>query len=230
MQIFLDSARLSEIQEAYNGGIISGVTTNPSLVAKELIALGKTPTRESFQEYIQGLCSACTGLPISLQVTEPTAQGMIRQGKMFYQWSCDSVVKVPLSPAGLAACKVLTQEGISVNVTLCFSVSQALLAAQAGATYISAFWGRLEDHGGDGFTLIEEIRTVLEQSEYSAQVLAASIRTQHHARQAALAGAHIATIPWGVLQSMFNHPLTTQGIKTFSEDSVNWAACLACPV
>lgn len=228
MQIFLDSARLSDIQEAYRSGLIGGVTTNPSLLAKELSALGTAPTLETFQEYIQRLYNACAGLPISLQVTEQTAEGMVRQGKIFYEWSCDSVVKVPLTPAGLAACRALTHQGIPVNVTLCFSVAQALLAAQAGATYISAFWGRLDDQGGDGFTLIHDIRSVLDQSQSDAQVLAASIRTPHHAYQAALAGAHIATIPWNVIQAMFAHPLTAQGVVTFSEDSARWASCFPC--
>lgn len=228
MQIFLDSARLSDIQEAYRSGIIAGVTTNPSLLAKELSASGENPTPNTFQAYIQRVYDACSGLPISLQVTQDTAESMIRQGKMFYDWSCDSVVKVPLTPAGLTACKALTHQGISVNVTLCFSVAQALLAAQAGATYISAFWGRLDDQGGDGFTLIHDIRTMLEQSQHDSQVLAASIRTPHHAYQAALAGAHIATIPWNVLQAMFAHPLTAQGVTTFSQDSARWSSCLPC--
>lgn len=228
MQIFLDSAQFSEIQEAYRSGLIGGVTTNPSLLAKELSTLGITPSLETFQEYIQRLYSACAGLPISLQVTEQTEKSMIRQGKIFYEWSCDSVVKVPLTPAGLSACKVLTHQGIPVNVTLCFSVAQALLAAQAGATYISAFWGRLEDQGGDGFTLIQDIRSMLDQSQHKSQILAASIRTPHHAYQAALAGAHVATIPWNVIQAMFAHPLTTQGVATFLEDSMRWTSCLPC--
>lgn len=228
MQIFLDSARLSDIQEAYRSGLIAGVTTNPSLLAKELKTLGKPITLKTFQEYIQCLYSACEDLPISLQVTEPTAEGMVRQGKMFYEWSCHSIVKVPLTLEGLTACKALTREGICVNVTLCFSVAQALLAAQAGATYISAFWGRLDDQGGDGFTLIHDIRTVLDQSQHESQVLAASIRTPHHAYQAALAGAHVATIPWNVIHAMFTHPLTEQGLTTFSQDSTHWASCLSC--
>lgn len=200
-------------------GLISGITTNPSLLAKMLKNASQELCISSFQSYVCQICDACPQLPVSVQVTEELSEAMIQQGTWFHTFSPQIVVKVPITPEGLKACKALTEQGISVNVTLCFSMNQAILAAQAGATYISAFWGRFEDHGGDGFTLIQEIRSMLDQSYFDSELLAASIRTPHQTYRAALGGAHISTVPFTVLKAMFIHPLTEQGIHTFRKDS-----------
>ncbi len=209
MRIFLDSADLGQIERAVGTGLISGVTTNPSLLSHH---------REGAKDLLQAICAIVPG-PVSLQVFATETESMIAQGRLLAAMATNVVVKLPLTLHGLKACSQLRGEGIAVNVTLCFSLSQAILAARAGASYISPFLGRFEDMGGCPETLLSEMRDAYDWAEFSTEILAASIRTPKHFEQAALCGADVATIPFSVFESLFLHPLTTQGMKTFGEDA-----------
>lgn len=209
MKLFIDTANLDEIREVHSWGILSGVTTNPSLIAKE---------GRDFIEVVHEICELVQG-PVSAEVTAQDTEGMIREGRLLAQIHEHVVVKVPLLEAGLAACSVLASEGIAVNVTLCFQASQALLAGLAGATYISPFIGRIDDISWDGGELIEQITEIYAQSaSISTQVLAASIRHPQHLVQAALSGADVATCPYKVLKQALKHPLTDIGNERFLKD------------
>jgi transaldolase len=211
MKLFLDTANLDEIREAHSWGIIDGVTTNPSLIAKE---------GGDFVSVIAEICDIVEG-PVSAETVSQEAAGMIHEGRLLAQVSDHVVVKVPLSREGLKATKALSDDGIPVNVTLCFSANQALLAAKAGATYISPFLGRLDDIGQDGVELIEQIVAIYATfPALGTEVLSASIRHPRHMVQVALAGSDVATLPFKVLAKMVEHPLTTSGNARFLED---WA-------
>lgn len=212
MKLFLDTANLDEIREAWSWGVIDGVTTNPSLIARE---------GRDFVETIHEICTIVHG-PVSAEVVAQDADGMLREGRLLAKVHANVVVKVPLSIEGLKACKALSSEGTRVNVTLCFQPAQALLAAKAGATYISPFIGRLDDIGQDGMTLIQQIVDIYANfPDLRTEVLAASVRDPLHVVQAAHAGAHVATIPTKVLRAMYHHPLTDKGNAAFLKD---WAA------
>jgi len=208
MQFFIDTANIEEIQKAYRMGIISGVTTNPSLIARE---------GRDFKEVIQEIAKIVDG-PISAEVISLEAQGMIEEARQIAEWHPNIVVKIPMTPEGLAAVHVLTEEKIRTNVTLIFSTAQALLAASAGATYVSPFVGRLDDIGTDGLSLIREISEVFRVQQMSTQIIAASIRSPLHVTEVAKAGAHIATVPYKTLIQMTKHPLTDAGIDRFLKD------------
>ncbi|HUV53440.1 MAG TPA: fructose-6-phosphate aldolase [Dehalococcoidia bacterium] len=209
MRIFLDTANIDEIRQAARLGVVSGVTTNPSLVAKE--------KKADMRAVIQEISSIVDG-PISAEVLSLEPEAMIREARNVSSWSPNVVVKIPMSVAGLEAISVLSKEGIRTNLTLCFSVNQAILGAVAGATYISSFVGRLDDIGHDGMQLVAEIVEVFEHYKLPTKVIAASIRHPLHVTAAAKAGAHIATIPYNVLMQMVKHPLTDIGITRFAED------------
>ena len=211
MRIFLDTANLQEIRDAARMGVISGVTTNPSLMAKEKGA--------DFRETIQEICSLVDG-PISAEVTATDTEGMVVQARELAGWAANVVIKVPITKAGLAATKVLSAAGIKTNLTLCFSPNQAILCATVGATYVSPFVGRLDDIGHDGMELVADIVRIYKNYDIRTQVIAASIRHPLHVLQAARAGAHIATVPYKVLTQMVEHPLTKVGIERFLAD---WA-------
>lgn len=208
MKFFIDSANIEEIREAASLGILDGVTTNPSLVAKE----GK-----NFRQLLDEILALVDG-PISAEVVSVDKDGILREARELAAIHSNIVVKVPLIKEGLKAVRQLTEEGIRTNVTLCFSPTQALLAAKAGATYVSPFIGRLDDISIDGMDLIEQIVTIYTNYGYGTQVLAASIRHPLHVLQAALVGAHVATIPFKIIDQMFGHPLTESGLQRFLDD------------
>jgi transaldolase len=209
VKLFIDSANLDHIREIHAWGVLAGVTTNPSLIAKE---------GGNFLETIHEICELVQG-PVSAEVVAQDTDGMIREGRLLAQVHEHIVVKVPLVPAGLGAVRALTDEGIQTNVTLCFQASQALLASLAGATYISPFLGRVDDVSGDGMALIEEIVEIYAADpDLGTQVLAASIRHPLHVAQAARAGADVATVPYGVFKKLLNHPLTDNGNARFLAD------------
>lgn len=207
MKLFIDTANIEEIKEASTWGVISGVTTNPSLIAKE---------GRRLEDVISEITALVDG-PISAEVTEGTAESMITEARVLAEINKNIVIKLPMTLDGVKACSVLTGEGIHTNVTLIFSVSQALMAMEAGATYISPFMGRMDDAGFDSVRLIQDIATVVANYGYDTEIIAASIRNLDHVHQAALAGSDIATIPFKVLKSMVVHPLTTAGLKIFAE-------------
>jgi transaldolase len=211
MRLFLDTANIEHIRHGVRLGVISGVTTNPSLISKE----GKV----DFKRHVQEICSIVPG-PVSTEVLSQDAAGMVREAKQVASWAKNVVVKIPASLEGVEATYQLAREGIKVNFTLCFSVNQALLAAAAGATFVSPFVGRLDDIGENGIRLVKEIVSVYKNYSDSikTQVLAASIRHPQHCIDAAQAGANIASVPYQVLMQMIQHPLTTIGIKRFVED------------
>ena len=209
MHIFLDTANVEEIRNAAKLGVISGVTTNPSLVAKE--------QRADFKDVIKEIASIIDG-PISAEVTSLDAKEMISQARDIATWSPNVVIKIPITPAGLEATSVLSKENIKCNLTLCFSPNQALLCALAGAAYVSPFVGRLDDISHDGMQLVSDVATIYKKYDFSTQVIAASIRHPMHCVIAAKAGAHIATVPYKILMQMINHPLTDSGIDRFMED------------
>ena len=209
MKFFLDTANLDEIRRIASMGILDGVTTNPSLVAKE--------SGKPFEQIIEEICAIVDG-PISAEVISLEAPGMLEEGRKLAKIHKNVVIKVPLIGEGLKAAKAFKAEGIRTNVTLCFSATQALMAAKAGATYVSPFVGRLDDIGLDGMELIREIVAIYENYGYDTQVLAASIRQPRHVTDAALAGAHVATIPAKVFELMLKHPLTDNGIEGFLSD------------
>jgi len=208
MKFFIDTANLNEIREAAALGILDGVTTNPTLVAKE----GKP-----FKETILEICNVVNG-PVSVEVIATDAGGMCREGQDYATWNEHVVVKLPTTREGVKACKCLSGQGIKTNLTLCFSPNQALLVAKAGATYVSPFVGRLDDISSNGMELIRQIVQIYRNYDYKTQVLAASLRHPLHVVEAALAGAHVATLPFKVLDMMFNHPLTDKGLAQFLKD------------
>jgi transaldolase len=208
MQIFIDSADAGELKKLAETGLVDGVTTNPSLVAK---------AGRDFLETLGEICAAVPG-PVSAEVVAQDADAMIREGRKLRGVASNIVVKVPLTPEGLRACKRLEEDGHPTNVTLCFSAVQALLAAKAGATYISPFLGRLDDNGQDGMALIREIRAIYDNYDFQTQILAASIRSAGHVRDAAIAGADCATIPPAVFKSLYKHVLTDAGLEAFLKD------------
>lgn len=211
MKFFVDSAEIAEIEELNDTGLIDGVTTNPSLVAK---------SGRDFKDVIAEICKLVDG-PVSAEVAATDADQMIAEGKVLAAIAPNVAVKVPLTWDGLRACRTLTRMGTMVNVTLCFNLNQAILAAKAGATFISPFIGRIDDIGYDGMELIEDIRTAYDNYDaIHTEVLAASIRTAGHMRDAALAGADIATIPPAVIRGLAKHPLTDKGLEAFLAD---WA-------
>ena len=212
MRIFLDTANIDEIRQAARLGVISGVTTNPSLVAKE--------KRADMKAVIQEISAIVNG-PISAEVLSLEPEAMIEEAKEVSSWSPNVVVKIPMSASGLEAISVLSKEAIETNLTLCFSLNQALLGAIVGATYVSPFVGRLDDISHNGMQLVADIVEVFKRYELPTQVLAASIRHPLHVIEAAKAGAHAATIPYSVLMQMIKHPLTDIGISRFAEDWQN---------
>lgn len=208
MKFFVDTAEVSEIQELYETGLLDGVTTNPSLIAK---------SGRDFKEVIKEICGVVPG-PVSAEVASTEVKGMIAEGEHLAKIADNVVIKLPLTMDGLKACKHFTNKGIKTNVTLCFSANQALLAAKVGATYISPFIGRLDDTNIDGMQLIEDIRTIYDNYVFSTEILAASIRSMNHVSDAALAGADVATIPPGVIKQLVKHPLTDKGLDAFVKD------------
>jgi transaldolase len=210
MKFFVDSAEVDAIRELNDLGMVDGVTTNPSLILKS----GRDIT-----EVTKEICSIVAG-PVSAEVVATEAEAMIAEGRKLAKIADNIAVKVPLTWAGLKACKVLTDEGRMVNVTLCFSANQALLAAKAGATFISPFIGRLDDLNIDGMELISDIRIIYDNYGFETQILAASIRSANHMSEAAKLGADVATAPPGVIKAMANHVLTDKGLEQFLKD---WA-------
>ncbi len=209
MKLFIDTANLDEIREVHSWGILAGVTTNPSLIAKE---------GRDFVEVVHEICELVRG-PVSAEVVAQDTEGMVREGRLLARVHEHVVVKVPLTRAGLGACKTLADEGVKVNVTLCFQAAQALFAGLAGATYISPFIGRIDDVSWDGTDLIRQIVEVYAESEsIQTQVLAASLRHPQHLVQAALAGADVATAPFSVIEAALRHPLTDIGNEKFLAD------------
>lgn len=209
MKFFIDTANLDEIKEANELGLIDGVTTNPSLVAKE----GDV----DFKEHIAKICAMVKG-DISAEVTSLDTEGMLAEGRELAKIADNVVIKVPLTLDGLKACRTFRAEGTKVNVTLCFSAAQALLAAKAGASYISPFIGRIDDIGQDGMQLIRDIVQIYDNYGFETEVLAASIRHPMHIVDCALAGADVATIPFKVIQQLVKHPLTDKGLEGFLTD------------
>ena len=212
MKIFLDTANVDEIRQGARFGVVKGVTTNPSLAARAGVG-----GREAYKTAVQEIASIIDG-PISIEVTSSDVEGMITEGKDIATWIPNPWVKIPSTTVGFEAIKVLADEGISINQTLCFWVNQALLGAQAGATAVSPFVGRLDDIGHDGMKLAGEIVSIYRAYDIKTQVLAASIRNALHCVEAARVGAHIATIPYNVLVQMTKHPLTDIGASRFLED------------
>jgi transaldolase len=209
MKIFLDTASVGELKEGMAMGILDGCTTNPSLIAKE---------KRPFRPLVEEICALVAPGPVSLEVVATDEEGMVKEGKELAQIAPNVVVKCPLTREGLKAVRRLTGEGIKVNQTLCFSASQALLSAKAGATYVSPFLGRLDDISHVGMDLIRQIVTIYANYGFTTQVLAASIRNPLHVVDAALAGAHVATLPFAVLEQLTKHPLTDIGLKKFLDD------------
>ena len=208
MKFFADTADVNEIRELAATGLLDGVTTNPSLVAK---------SGRDFKEVIAEICSIVEG-PVSDETTALDADTMVEQGRKLAKIADNVAVKVPLTFDGLKACRTLSQGGTMVNVTLCFSANQALLAAKAGASFISPFIGRLDDINLDGMELIREIRDIYDNYDFDTEILAASIRSANHVKEAALIGADVVTAPPSVLKSLVKHPLTDKGIETFLAD------------
>ncbi|MGM9858980.1 MAG: fructose-6-phosphate aldolase [Bacilli bacterium] len=207
MKLFIDTANIDDIREASKWGVISGVTTNPSLIAKE---------GRKLEDVIKEITELVDG-PISAEVDESTSEVMVAQAKELVKIHKNIVIKLPMTPDGIKACSELTSLGIKTNVTLVFSVPQALMACEAGATYISPFMGRVDDFGESGADLIERIMVMINNYGYESQVIAASVRNLAHVEQASLAGADIATIPFAVLKKMFCHPLTDAGLDIFAK-------------
>jgi transaldolase len=208
MKFFLDTANLEELKAGARLGIIDGVTTNPTLIAKEGIAI---------EDQIRRICDIIDG-DVSAEVVATDAEGMLTQGRSLAKIHKNVVVKVPLTRDGIRACSIFHKEGIRVNVTLCFSAGQALLAAKAGATYVSPFVGRVDDIGWNGVDLIRDIVLIYKNYGFATQVLAASLRTSTHVIEAAKAGAHVGTLPYKVVDALFTHPLTDRGLDQFLKD------------
>jgi transaldolase len=208
MKIFLDTANLDEIRQGVEMGVVDGVTTNPSLVAKE---------KCKFRDRVMDICNLVHG-PVSAEVISTDTEGMLNEARDISRWHEHVVVKIPLIADGIKAIRQLSEEGIRTNCTLCFSVNQAWLAAKAGATYISPFLGRLDDIGHDGLELVREIRAVYDTYGFETQLLAASLRHPQHVKYAMLYGADVATIPFKVLLQTLKHPLTDKGLANFLAD------------
>lgn len=208
MKFFLDTANLDELKKGAAWGVVDGVTTNPSLIAKEGVPL---------QEQIRRICEIVDG-PISAEVVATDYEGMVREGRDVAQLHPNIVIKCPLTRAGIQACSTLSKDGLKVNVTLCFTAGQALLAAKAGAWCVSPFVGRLDDLGYEGMALIRDICKIYAIHGFTTQVLSASLRSPLHVVQAAQAGSHIGTMPFKVLDQLFNHPLTDKGLDQFLKD------------
>ena len=208
MQFFVDTAEIADIRKLHEMGLLDGVTTNPSLVAK---------SGRDFKEVVKEICAIVPG-PVSAEVAATEYDGMMAEAHVLAKLADNVVVKVPLTVDGLRATKSLGSEGIKTNVTLCFSANQALLAAKVGATYISPFIGRLDDINLEGMELIEQIRQIYDNYSFTTQILAASIRSPNHVTQAALAGADVATIPPSVIYKLADHPLTRSGLENFVKD------------
>ncbi len=211
MKVFVDTAEIAEVQELHDLGMVDGVTTNPSLIVKS----GRDITGVTKE-----ICAIVSG-PVSAEVASTDADAMLAEGLRLAKIAPNIAVKVPLTWAGLKTCKTLSDQGQMVNVTLCFSANQALLAAKAGATFISPFVGRMDDINLDGMELIQDIRTIYDNYGFTTQILAASIRNANHVSQAALIGADVVTAPAAVLKGLVNHPLTDKGLAQFVKD---WAA------
>jgi transaldolase len=208
MKIFIDTANIDEIKKANELGVVKGVTTNPSLIAKE---------GRDLKEVIEEICSVVDG-PISCEVLSLDSEGMIKEGRELAKLHKNVVIKIPMTEEGLKAVKVLAKENIKTNVTLIFSSSQALLASLAGATYVSPFIGRLDDISMNGYNIIDEIVTIFDIHGIETEIIAASIRHTMHVIEAAKLGAHIATVPYKIILQMTKHPLTDQGIERFMKD------------
>jgi len=208
MKFFIDTANIEEIKKANELGLLDGVTTNPSLVSKE---------GREFKELIIEICGIVNG-PVNAEVISSDAKGMIKEARELAKLADNIVVKIPLIKEGLKAVKILSEEGIKTNVTLCFSAAQALMAAKAGANYISPFVGRLDDIGHDGMEIVEQILGIYENYGYETEVIVASIRNPIHVLKAALMGADIATIPFNVMEQLIKHPLTDAGLEKFLAD------------
>ncbi|WP_043930082.1 fructose-6-phosphate aldolase [Bacillus sp. EB01] len=209
MKFFIDTANMDEIREAYSLGLLSGVTTNPSLVAKE--------KGVSFEDRLKEITELVPG-SVSAEVIALDAEGMVKEGRELAKIAPNITIKVPMTPEGLKAVHTFSQEGIKTNVTLIFNANQALLAARAGASYVSPFLGRLDDIGQNGLDLISTIAEIFDVHGLETEIIAASIRHPMHVTEAALRGAHIATIPYKVLMQIFHHPLTDKGIEAFLKD------------
>lgn len=206
MHLYLDTANVAEIREL--SWLVDGVTTNPSLVARE---------KRPFAEVLREICALVRG-PVSAEVVALDTAGMVREARALARVAPNVVIKIPMTEAGLQAVQALTKEGIKTNVTLVFSANQALLAAKCGATYVSPFVGRIDDAGGDGMSVVAEILPIYRNYAFPTEVIVASVRHPGHVLQAALLGAHIATVPYDVLKKMFGHPLTDAGIARFLRD------------
>uniref|UniRef100_A0A831XL04 Probable transaldolase n=1 Tax=Geobacter metallireducens TaxID=28232 RepID=A0A831XL04_GEOME len=208
MKFFIDTADVNEIREAHELGLVDGVTTNPSLIAK---------SGRKFEEVIKEITEIVDG-PISAEVVSLDHDGMIREAEELAKIHRNIVIKLPMTPEGLKACTTLTKKGIKTNVTLIFTAMQALLAAKAGATYVSPFVGRLDDISQDGMGIIDDIKTIFDNYGYTAEIIVASVRNPVHVLNAALIGADIATIPYSVMLQLAKHPLTDAGIERFLKD------------
>jgi len=209
MKIFIDTANPEEIRKAYEMGVIDGVTTNPTLISKE---------GRPFESLIGEICGIIQGLPISLEVIGLKAEEMIEEAQRLSKMGSNIVVKIPMTPEGLKAIKILVGQGIKTNTTLVFSPTQALLAAKAGTTYVSPFIGRLDDISQRGMELVEQIVTIFENYQFESEVIVSSIRHPVHVLEAALVGADVATIPFKVIEQLVRHPLTDIGIERFLSD------------
>jgi transaldolase len=209
MKLFVDTGRVEEVRKAAEWGIVDGVTTNPSLIAQ---------AGRGFKETVLEICSILPHGSISAEVVGTTVEDILREGREIASWSPNIVVKVPMTPAGIAATRQLTREGIRVNMTLVFSPAQALLAAKAGASYISVFVGRVDDVSSEGMRTIEDAVQIVENYGLDSEVLVASIRHPMHVVEAARLGAHIATMPFKVMEQLFQHPLTDIGLQRFLDD------------
>jgi transaldolase len=211
MKLFIDTANLEEIREAASWGIIDGVTTNPSLVAKELGG------KKSFREIVEEICRMIDG-PVSAEVTNLDTDGMVKEARELAAIHENVVIKIPMTIEGIKAVQQLSSEGIRTNVTLVFSASQAMLAAKAGASFVSPFVGRIDDRSGDGMEVVAEILEIFANYGFETEVIVASVRHPRHVLEAALLGADIATVPFAVLKKLFEHPLTDLGLEVFLAD------------
>jgi len=208
MQFFLDTANIEEIKRINHLGLVDGITTNPSLIAKE---------NRGFKEVVKEICELVDG-PVSAEVIGLTVEEMLEEARDIAQWHSNIVVKIPMTEAGLEAVKVLAEEGVKTNVTLIFSVAQGLMAAKAGASYISPFVGRVDDMGEDGLELVQHLKQTMNNYQFNTEIITASIRNIGHLEKAAISGADIATIPGSILPKLWTHPLTDKGIDQFLED------------
>ena len=208
MKFFADTAIVSEIKELSDYGLLDGVTTNPSLIAK---------SGRNFKEVVAEICKIVSG-PVSAEVAALDYDGMMAEGEVLAKIAPNIVVKLPLTLPGLKACRAFVGKGVKTNVTLCFSPNQALLAAKAGATYVSPFLGRLDDIHLDGVQLIRDIRKIFDNYQFKTQILSASVRTPNHVKEVALAGSDVATIPAAVIKNLVNHVLTDKGLEQFTKD------------